>query len=383
MNKWYILLGFLFAGHMLESQPAKSKILPGAYRTYSYLPKLKGKEVGIVVNHSSLIADTHLVDTLLDLNIQVAKVFSPEHGFRGTASDGELVEQEENNQPFELISLYGKNKKPTDQQVEGLEVMVFDIQDVGVRFYTYVGTMHYVMESCAKNNIPLIILDRPNPNGSYVDGPVLDTALRSFVGMHPVPIVHGMTVGEMAKMINSEGWLEDGVTCDLEVIPVSNWDHQMPYDLPVKPSPNLPDALSVALYPTICLFEGTILSVGRGTDFAFQQVGHPEYPDQTHAFTPVSREGSKWPPFENERCYGRSWIGEKPVYAFTIQPVIDAYHQMKERKDFFKPYFSNLAGTQHLKTQIVGGLSEEEIRKTWKTDLENFKQIRSKYLLYN
>ncbi|MEM6831837.1 MAG: DUF1343 domain-containing protein, partial [Bacteroidota bacterium] len=252
MNKWIIVFGFLLACHLPDGQPTQKPVLPGAYLLSEYIPKLEGKRIGLVVNHSSLVSKTHLVDTLIRLNMQVAKVFTPEHGFTGTASDGEQVEYRDDYRPFELISLYGKNKKPTQQQLEGLDVMVFDIQDVGTRFYTYISTMHLVMEACAERGLPLLILDRPNPNGSYVDGPVLDTAHRSFVGMHPIPIVHGMTVGELSLMINGEGWLGGQLRCDLEVVPVKNWDHQMPYSLPVRPSPNLPDDLSISLYPSLC-----------------------------------------------------------------------------------------------------------------------------------
>lgn len=367
-----------------SSEPANEpeKILIGAEQTNEYLPLLAGKKVGLTVNHSSRIVKTHLTDSLINLGIEVSKVFTPEHGFTGTVSDGAEIEYNSNEAPYELFSLYGKNKKPTPEQLAELDVMLFDIQDVGIRFYTYISTMYYVMEACAENNIPMIILDRPNPNGSYVDGPVLDTAFSSFVGIIPIPIVHGMTVGELAHMINNEGWLKNDLKCDLEVIRIKNWNHSTPYSLPIKPSPNLPDDLSISLYPSLCLFEGTIMSVGRGTDYAFQQIGHPDYPEAQYAFTPVSREGAKWPPYEDLVCYGKSWIGQQPKYSFTIKPLIDAYQKMN-RDDFFNDYFKRLAGTDQLQKQIESGMSEEEIRITWEDDLNQFKQLRAKYLLYN
>ncbi|MEM7298478.1 MAG: DUF1343 domain-containing protein, partial [Bacteroidota bacterium] len=360
-----------------------AEVLPGAYQTDQYLSKLAGKNIGLTVNHSSLIKRTHLTDTLLNSGIKISKVFTPEHGFKGTASDGAAIEYEEGEAPFELISLYGKNKKPTGDQLKGLDVMLFDIQDVGARFYTYISTMHYVMEACAENDVPLIILDRPNPNGSYVDGPVLDTAYSSFVGLHPIPIVHGMTVGELAKMINGEGWLKDGVLCDLSTIEIANWDHSKTYSLAVKPSPNLPDDLSIALYPSLCLFEGTIMSVGRGTDFAFQQIGHPDHPDTLYSFTPSSREGAKWPPYEDQKCYGVSWIGSTPSYQFSLKPLIEAFNKMPNQEDFFNDYFKRLAGSEVLERQIRDGMTEEEIRKSWEKPLSEFKLKRKKYLLYD
>lgn len=367
-----------------SSEPTKKpkQIVTGAEQISTYSSLLANKKVGLTVNHSSRVGSTHLTDTLQKLGIDVIKVFTPEHGFSGTISDGVKVEYDSTQSTYDLISLYGKNKKPSDDQLTDLDVMVFDIQDVGTRFYTYISTMFYVMEACAANNIPVIILDRPNPNGSYVDGPVLNTEFSSFVGIGPLPIVHGMTVGELAQLFNGEGWFENGATCDLEVITIQNWNHSMPYSLPVKPSPNLPDDLSISLYPSLCLFEGTIMSVGRGTDYAFQQIGHPEYPEAQHAFTPLSREGAKWPPYEDLVCYGRSWIGQKPSYKFSIEPLIDAYQKMN-RKDFFNDYFKRLAGTDQLQKQIESGMSAKEIRSTWEEDLNQFKQIRANYLLYN
>ncbi|MFK7952454.1 MAG: exo-beta-N-acetylmuramidase NamZ domain-containing protein [Ekhidna sp.] len=356
--------------------------IPGAYQIQEYLPSLEGKKVGLTVNHSSLIEETHLTDTLLRLGVDIAKVYAPEHGFKGTASDGVEIQYEKDQGDFELISIYGKSKKPSSSQLEGIDIMLFDMQDVGTRFFTYISSMHYVMEACAENNIPVIILDRPNPNGSYVDGPVLDTAFQSFVGMHQIPIVHGMTIGELALMIHGEGWLENRIKVELSVIPIKNWDHQTSYALPVKPSPNLPDDLSISLYPSLCLFEGTIMSVGRGTDYAFQHIGHPDYPDTTYSFTPVSREGAKWPPLEDIKCYGKSWKNTTPQYRFSLQPLIEAYSIMN-RDDFFNDYFKRLAGNDVLEQQIKQGMSETEIRVTWQDDLDQFKLKRNKYLLYD
>lgn len=381
MQRFYFLLALILLGCSNKAQDHTTEILPGAYQTEEYLPILEGKKVGLTVNHSSLIGDTHLTDSLLNHDVRIEKVFTPEHGFTGTVSDGIMVEYDRSEASFELISLYGKNKKPTNEQMEGLGIMIFDIQDVGARFYTYISTMHYVMEACAENNIPLLIFDRPNPNGSYVDGPVLDTALQSFVGMHPIPIVHGMTVGELAQMINEEGWLKDQAKVDLRVVKVRNWDHDSRYSLPVKPSPNLPDDLSIALYPSLCLFEGTIMSVGRGTDHAFQQIGHPAYPDTTYSFTPESREGAKWPPYEDQVCYGKSWIGQLPKYEFSLQSLIQTYELMKH-DDFFNNYFKRLAGTNSLQKQIEEGQTEEAIRASWEPELSNFKKKRKQYLLY-
>lgn len=382
MQRFIFIILVISTGCANQPKDQIYPVLPGAYQTDQYFPLLKGKKVGLTVNHSSLIEGTHLTDTLISSGVDVLKVFTPEHGFLGTLSDGVQVEYDTSNAPFDLISLYGKNKKPTPEQLDQLDVMIFDIQDVGTRFYTYISTMHLVIEACAENNIPIIILDRPNPNGSYVDGPVLEQGFESFVGMHQIPIVHGMTVGELAQMVNGEGLLKDGIKCDLSIVPIKNWTHDMLYSLPVNPSPNLPGDLSISLYPSLCLFEGTIMSVGRGTDYAFQQIGHPEYPDTTYSFIPTSREGAKWPPYEDQKCYGRSWIGQQPNYAFSLKPLIDAYNKMN-RDDFFNDYFKRLAGTNSLQKQIEEGQSEEQIRSTWEPGLSAFKEKRNKYLLYN
>jgi len=380
-NVWICIVAVCFACSNV-SQSVPKEIIPGAYDLTSYLPLLKGKKVGLCVNHSAMIEKVHLVDSLRNLGIDVMKVFTPEHGFTGTTSDGVSIRYNNHETPFKLISLYGKSKKPTIDQMQEIDIMVFDIQDVGVRFYTYISTMHYVMEACAENNVPLIILDRPNPNGSYIDGPVLDTAFRSFIGIHPIPIVHGLTVGELARMINGEGWLKNEAKCDLTVIRVKNWDHSKTYPLPIKPSPNLPNELSTSLYPSLCLFEGTIMSVGRGTDHPFQQVGHPNYPDTTYSFIPTSREGARWPPYEKEKCFGLTWKDQSISYQFTLAPLIEAYKKM-DSKTFFNDYFTKLVGNDHLQKQIETGMSEAAIKKTWNDKLAVFKEKRLKYLLYN
>jgi len=382
MQKTLIFITTVLVGCSNIAQQKDLPILPGACRINDYFPLIEGKRVGLCINHSAVIDETHLADTLITLGAAIVKVFTPEHGFKGTASNGVAIEYQEGQGLFKLVSLYGKHKKPTPSQMKGVDVMIFDIQDVGVRFYTYISTMHYVMEACAENEVPLIVLDRPNPNGSYIAGPVLDTVNRSFVGMHPIPIVYGLTIGELARMINGEGWLKNGVKCDLIVIPVKNWNHAKAYTLPVSPSPNLPNNLSVSLYPSLCLFEGTIMSVGRGTDYPFQQIGHPDYPDTSHGFIPRSRTGAKRPPYENEKCFGISRIDEKPGYQFSLAPMISMYREMKTDA-FFNSYFEKLAGNDKLRKQIENGMTESEIRNSWEKELEAYKKKSVKYLLYN
>lgn len=362
-----------------QQKPAgKDFIRPGAWSMNEYLPLLKDKKTGLVVNHTSKIDDTHLLDTLRSLGISIPTVFTPEHGLKGTADAGEHVKSEQKDS-FQVISLFGQKRKPDPEDLDGLDIIVFDIQDVGVRFYTYISTMHYMMEAAARKGIPFIVLDRPNPNGKYVDGPVLKEKYRSFVGVHPIPTVHGLTVGELAKMINGEGWLANGLSVDLTVIPVENWTHSDPYKLPIKPSPNLPNSQSIRLYPSLCLFEGTMMSVGRGTIAPFQQVGHPDYPDQNYAFTPVSMQGAKSPKYENQKCFGINYQ-QSSVEGFDISPLIDIYHTMGEPEDFFNDYFKLLSGD--LDVEIKEGLSEAEIRASWQKDISAFKRIRKKYLLY-
>ncbi len=360
---------------------APEELRLGAERTEVYLPLLEGQKIGVVSNQSSLIGSTHLVDSLLSLEVEVVKVFSPEHGFRGTADAGAMVADGLDVQTgLPIVSLYGSNKKPSPEQLEGIEVLLFDIQDVGARFYTYISTLHYVLEAAAENGIKVMVLDRPNPNGHYVDGPILDTAFQSFVGMHPIPIVHGMTIGEYAQMINGEGWISS--PCELAVIPMLSYNRMMPYHLPVKPSPNLPNARAVNLYPSLCLFEGTSVSVGRGTAHPFQQFGAP-YLKSEYSFTPQSGAGSKYPKHENEVCYGTDLrVPEDNLSGINLHWLVDAYQQCPEKESFFNAFFDKLAGTDALRNQIVAGKTAEEIKASWDAALVEFSERRRTYLLY-
>ena len=366
------------------------EVLVGAERASLYVPSLEGKNVALVVNPTSEVFGTHLVDFLLDKDIAIKKVFAPEHGFRGTADAGEKVKDGvDPKTKIPIKSLYGKNKKPTKTDLEGIDVVVFDIQDVGTRFYTYISTMHYVMQACAENNVTFIVLDRPNPNGFYVDGPVLKMANQSFVGMHPVPIVHGMTVGEFARMVNEEGWLGKGLKCDLRVVLLTGWTHKELYQLPVKPSPNLPNMTSVYLYPTLGLFEGTHISAGRGTDFPFQTFGSPTIKGAEFNYTPVSKPGAKYPKYKNQKCYGQD-LREFDVFAFYAKPEINIdrliwafVHTSNKEAFFLKNHFYNkLAGTELLQQQILNGATSAEIKESWQTEVDAFKLLRKKYLLY-
>ncbi len=377
-----ILKPFLFTIFLATSLIGHTQsVAVGAERMNEYLPLLQRKKVGLLVNHTSLVNHTHLTDTLLSLGIDVAKVFSPEHGFKGNKPDGEKITDETSSR-FELISLYGEAKKPTTEQLKGLDVMVVDMQDVGVRCYTYASTMTWMMETCAEVGLPVIVLDRPNPNGSYVDGPVLNEAYESIVGLHSIPLVHGLTLGELALMINGEGWLRDELKCDLQVIKTQGWDHSQPYSLPVAPSPNLPNDLAVALYPSLVLFEGTVASVGRGTDFPFQVVGHPDFKGGSFGFTPHPNEGSKYPPLENELCVGLSFIGQQPTYELDLEIILRLYRNT-EVDDFFNDYFIKLAGTTELAREIESGKSELEIRSSWEKELRSYHILRKRYLIYD
>ncbi|WP_282126419.1 exo-beta-N-acetylmuramidase NamZ family protein [Marinifilum flexuosum] len=385
----YTILMCLFIVSTSCAQQNELKILPGAENTQDYLPLLQGKSVGFVGNQSSLVGNQHLVDFLFAKNIKIQRIFSPEHGFRGVADAGEKIKNSKDVKTgISIVSLYGKHFKPSKEEVQGIDVMVFDIQDVGVRFYTYISTLHYVMEICAEQNIPLIVLDRPNPNAHYVDGPLLEKKYASFVGMHPVPVVYGLTIGEYAKMINGEAWLKGSVKCDLTVIPCRNWNRNQIYDLPVKPSPNLPNALSVALYPSLCFFEGTTVSAGRGTDYPFQCFGHPNMKNDGYSYTPRSIPGaSKYPKFKGKVCYGYdlsrcNLVDFRNRKALDLSFLIKAYQQLQANKKFFNTFFRNLAGTNQLKLQIEKGMSEEDIRESWQEDLKAYKNIRKKYLIY-
>jgi uncharacterized protein YbbC (DUF1343 family) len=356
-------------------------IVLGTERTDTYLPLLKNKKIGIIGNQTSMIDNAHLVDSLLSLGVDLVKVFSPEHGFRGKADAGEKIEDGiDIKTGIPIISLYGRNKKPSSKQLEEINVLLFDIQDVGARFYTYISTLHYIMEAAAESNIKVIVLDRPNPNGHYIDGPILDTAFRSFVGMHPVPIVHGMTIGEYAKMINGEKWIARN--CDLTVIEMENYTHDMSYDLPIKPSPNLPNARAVNLYPSLCLFEGTNISVGRGTEYPFQHFGSP-YLESNYSFTPKSGEGSRYPKHENIECFGTDLrFQDNYLTALNLNWLIDSYNNCPDKEKFFNNFFDKLAGTSKLRLQIIEGKTEKEIKESWKVELDEFQEIRKKYLLY-
>ncbi len=394
-----LLCLFLFSckdsGNVIAQENIKPKqetsILVGAEQSQLYLNDLASKKVGLVINQTSLVKGEHLVDYLLNESVLVKRLFSPEHGIRGKADAGEKVKSGKDAKTgLPIVSLYGKNRKPLPEQLEDIDLMVFDLQDVGVRFYTYISTLHYVMEACAEANIPLLLLDRPNPNAHYIDGPILDMKFKSFVGMHPVPIVYGMTIGEYAKMINGEKWLANGVTCDLKVISCAHYAHDKFYSLPIKPSPNLPNDLSVALYPSLCLFEGTTVSVGRGTNKQFQVYGHPQLDDLTFIFTPMPNEGSKTPKHKGKEVYGMDLSGND-LRALRSKGKLDLFHLLKAHRmvkatgeDFFNQnnFFEKLAGNDILRQQILEGKNEKQIRESWNEGLANFKKIRSNYLIY-
>ncbi|MDN4164965.1 DUF1343 domain-containing protein [Cytophagales bacterium LB-30] len=367
-----------------KNRKNNSQIEVGAARLKEYIPQIKKRKVAVVVNQSSMVGKDHLVDVLLKEKVDVMSIMVPEHGFRGDADAGEKVKDGlDKKTKLPVISLYGDNKKPKPEQLQGLEFVIFDLQDVGVRFYTYISTLHYVMEACAENNITLIVLDRPNPNGDYVDGPVLQKGYESFVGMHPIPVVHGLTVGELALMINGEKWLKEGLQCKLQVIKMNNWDHSTAYELPIKPSPNLPNNASIRLYPSLCLFEGTIMSVGRGTEFPFQVVGYPDVRFGSFSFTPKSLPGmAKNPLYENKTCYGLDLRLASLEQGFTLKYLLMMYQKSGERTDFFNTFLPKLIGNGELSEQIKAGLDEEEIRISWAEGLYHYKQMRKKYLLY-
>ncbi|GGB83426.1 hypothetical protein GCM10007424_24330 [Flavobacterium suaedae] len=380
-----------------ENKPIKT----GAENYEAYLPLLEGKKIGVVTNQTGTIVVTDttfsnssettiqyrresIVDFLISKEVNVKKIFAPEHGFRGTADAGELIKDGKDTQTgLPIISLYGNNKKPKPEQLEGIDIMVFDLQDVGARFYTYISSLHYVMEACAENNIPLIVLDRPNPNGGIVDGPILEKEHKSFVGMHPIPVLHGMTIGEYAKMINGQEWLNNGILCQLTVIPCLNYSRDTEYHIPVKPSPNLPNDQSIALYPSLCFFEGTNVSVGRGTDMQFQVYGSPYLPKSGFSFTPQPNEGAKNPLYNGEVCYGVNLTQAKKPKQLELKWLLNAYAVTQEKSKFFNSFFTKLAGTTTLQKQIEEGKTEEEIRKSWGNGLKDFKAMRKKYLIYD
>ena len=361
-------------------------IQTGADNFEKYIPLLKGKKVGIVTNQTGILSNkTHLVDFLLEKKIRIQTIFAPEHGFRGTADAGEhVVDGKDSKTGISIISLYGDNKKPKPAQLVGIDVMVFDLQDVGARFYTYISSLHYVMEACAENGIPLIILDRPNPNGAIVDGPLLEKEFSSFVGMHPIPLLHGMTIGEYGKMINGQNWLKNAVQCHLTVIPCVNYDRKMKYNLPVKPSPNLPNDQSINLYASLCFFEGTNVSVGRGTEKQFQIYGSPFLSSKIYDyhFTPKPNFGAKDPMHNGKECFGEDLSSYQKLNQLELKWLIKAYQNTTDKTKFFNAFFTKLAGTKKLQIQIEKGLSENKIRESWQKDLTSFKKMRAKYLIY-
>jgi len=367
----------------------------GAENSRKYLSKLKHKQVGIVTNQTGIVIvndeedkkmlsnQQSIVDFLLEHHIEVTKIYAPEHGFRGTADAGELIKDGiDTKTGLPIISLYGENKKPKPEQLKGIDIMVFDLQDVGVRFYTYISSLHYVMEACAENDIPLIILDRPNPNINIIDGPILEMEHTSFVGMHPVPVLHGMTIGEYAKMINGEKWLANGVHCDLTIVPCSNYQRNFTYSLPVKPSPNLPNDQAINLYASLCFFEGTNVSLGRGTDTQFQIYGSPYQPVRGFYFVPKPNLGSKSPLHNGKICFGENLTTTPKVSQLELKWLLSAYEKTIDKSVFFTNFFTKLAGSKKLQEQITNGVSEEEIRKSWESGLEEFKKMREKYLIY-
>ncbi len=370
--------------------PLHPKFKTGADQMEKLIPLLIDKRVGLIGNPSSQVNGIHLVDTLLNSGIALQRIFCPEHGFRGEGAAGAKIDDSTDPKTgLQIVSLYGKNKKPKAEDLVGLDILIFDIQDVGARFYTYISTLHYVMEAAAENEIPLLVLDRPNPNGHVVDGPVLQKDFKSFVGMHPIPVCHGMTIGEYAKMIQGESWLEANKPCDLSILSCSNYTHHMRYELPIKPSPNLPNAKSVYLYPSLCFFEGTTVSIGRGTDTPFQMYGHPQLEENGFSFTPKPRKEAPHPKLEGQTCSGHTY-DENQLEALIcksqldLSPLIQTYKSIHSKNEFFtRPdFFDLLAGSSTLRNQILDGVSEKEIRNSWEDELLKFKKTRSNYLIY-
>ncbi|MEP7323223.1 MAG: DUF1343 domain-containing protein [Saprospiraceae bacterium] len=395
LSSWIMIQSCTGYSGIKFSSPDKTVLpvdepLAGASDLQAYLHLIKGKRVGMVVNQTSILGKHHLVDSLLKLKINITKILVPEHGINGESDAGEKIKTSmDESTGILMISIYGDHQKPTGDDLKDLDVIVFDIQDIGVRFYTYISTLTLVMEACAEHHVPMIVLDRPNPNGYYVDGPVLKSGFESFVGMHPVPVVYGLSIGEYALMINGEGWLANKIKCDLTVIPCKNYDHTMSFELPVKPSPNIPNLRATLLYPSICFFEGTDWSEGRGTSTPFIVFGHPKYSMGDYLFTPVSMPGAKSPKYLNQVCHGYN-LSDIPMEEIkswkriNLKWLLEAYGNMKGRDSFFltNHYFNKLAGNDELTAQIKAGKSEEEIRATWKLDIAAYKLIRKKYLLY-
>ena len=382
MKKLFILL---FTSQFVFSYQ-NSEIKVGSEKMNEYLNKISNKSVGLLVNHSSSVSSTHLIDTLISKNINIKKIFSPEHGFTGNIERGKKVNGDTliiDNKIIPIISMYGKSRIPTKESMKGLDIVIFDIQDVGTRFYTYISAMHNMMNICAELGISLIVLDRPNPNSGYIDGPVLDMEYQSYIGMHEIPIVHALTVGELAMMIKGEKWIRNSEKLKLSVIKIDNWDHNKEYKLPIRPSPNLPNQQSILLYPSLCLFEQTIVSIGRGTPYPFQVIGHPNYDNISFSFTPKSVTEESKPKLENEKCFGIDLKKIKVKKELNIKYLIDFYNRLKStNSDFFGKYFYRIAGNKILENQIKDGISEREIRLSWKADIDKYKKIRKKYLLY-
>ena len=382
MIKLIILYCLLF----LNFSSQKNEVIVGSERMDEYLEKISNKSVGLLVNHSSLVNNTHLIDTLISRNINIKKIFSPEHGFTGNIERGKTVNEDTliiDERIIPIISMYGKSRIPSKESMKGLDIIIFDIQDVGARFYTYISAMHNMMNICAELGISFLVLDRPNPNSGYIDGPVLEMEYQSYIGMHEIPIVHALTVGELATMIKGEKWIENSEKLDLEVIKVDDWDHTMEYELPVRPSPNLPNQQSILLYPSLCLFEQTTVSIGRGTSYPFQVIGHPNYNDKSFSFTPVSVDEERKPKHEGNESYGIDLRKIEVKKELNIKYLINFYNKLKNNdSDFFGKYFYRIAGNKKLENQIKDGISEKEIRSSWQIKLSQYKKKRKKYLLY-
>lgn len=366
--------------NVIEQQP-----IPGAQQLNTYVNVLLNKRVAVVANQTSLVNHQHLIDTLMTSGVEVVRIFAPEHGFRGKADAGEHIKDGKDIKTgLPIYSLYGSNKKPTAAQLQDVDIVLFDIQDVGTRFYTYLSTLHYVLQACGEQGIPVMVLDRPNPNIQMIDGPIMQSKHQSFVGLHPVPIVYGMTIGEYAQMLVGENWiaLNDTQKVELSVVPIQHYTRKSSYDLPVPPSPNLKSMQAVYWYPTLCLFEGTNISIGRGTSDPFTVIGHPEFRVSNYQFTPQANEGAKYPKHEGVNCYGWKMPEVTAPKFLAIHWWLSAYEQLDEGMSFFSPFFYKLAGTRELAEQIVAGKSEKAIRASWQNDLKAFKKLRAPYLIY-
>jgi len=386
---WFVIIGFVFSGVMCHSSPVAKEVIVGAEQTEAYFPLLKGKRIALFSNHTGMVKDKHILDILLENRFNVVAIFSPEHGFRGDAGAGDHVSSSVDPKTgVPILSLYdGKSGKPSDESMQKFDLLIVDIQDVGLRFYTYYITMVKLMDACAENQKKVVLLDRPNPNGHYVDGPILDMKYKSGVGWLPIPVVYGMTLGELAGMVNGEKWLPEGRVCDLTVIKCKNYTHQTLYRLPIPPSPNLPNMTAIYLYPSICYFEATPVSLGRGTDLPFQIYGHPNMKGYSFTFTPRSVSGANDPPQKDRLCYGvnLSTLSDEDIWkkGIDLSYVIDAYRNLNLDDYFFHPFFENLIGVDYVRKMIKQGKSADEIKAMWQDDVVKFKQQRKPYLLYD